>query len=96
MYTHGRQEYDGDLNFATDAWTSPKQKAMITFTVHFEHNGAPMNLVLDVLEVVMSHSGLNLANAFAKMLEGFELDAKVSVVLVVNTEVLTRCTRYSG
>ena len=95
-YMHGEQEYDGNLNFATDAWTSPNQKAMIAFTVHFEHAGAPMSLVLDVLEVAMSHSGLNLASAFAKMLEGFELDAKVSVILVVNAETLTRLTRYSG
>ena len=65
------------MNFATDAWTSPNQKAMVAFTVHFEYNGAPMSLVLDVLEVAVSHSGLNLANAFAKMLEDLGLDAKV-------------------
>ncbi|KAH9912442.1 uncharacterized protein B0H18DRAFT_825556, partial [Fomitopsis serialis] len=45
------KEYDGDLNFATDAWTSPNQKAMVAFTVHFEHHGSPMCLVLDVVEV---------------------------------------------
>lgn len=51
---------------------------MVAFTVHFEHKGVPMRLVLDVLEVPVSHSGLNLADAFAKMLEDLGLDAKVS------------------
>ncbi|EPS93342.1 hypothetical protein FOMPIDRAFT_1091628, partial [Fomitopsis schrenkii] len=58
------QEYDGELNFATDVWTSPNQKAMVAFTVHFEHQGAPMTMVLDVVEVAKSHSGLNLATVF--------------------------------
>lgn len=76
-YYCGTQEYDGDLNFATDAWTSPNQKALIAFTVHFEHNGMPMSLVLNVVELPVSHSGLNLADAFAKMLEDLGLDTKV-------------------
>ena len=29
------QEYEGQLNFATDAWTSPK--AFVVFAVHFVH-----------------------------------------------------------
>ncbi|EPS93909.1 hypothetical protein FOMPIDRAFT_1105541, partial [Fomitopsis schrenkii] len=43
-------EYDGDLNFATNAWMLPNQKAMVAFTIHFEHKGVPMSLVLDVVE----------------------------------------------
>lgn len=78
LTTHG-QEYDGELNFATDAWTSPNQKAMVAFTVHFEHQGAPMTMVLDVVEVAKSHSGLNLATAFADMIHDLKLEAKVSV-----------------
>lgn len=93
---HGVQDYDGDLNFATDAWTSPNQKAMVAFTVHFEHDGVPMSLVLDVLEVPVSHSGLNLADAFAKMLEDLGLDTKVSSRSAKFARELTDCLRYSG
>ncbi|TFY58886.1 hypothetical protein EVJ58_g6134 [Rhodofomes roseus] len=71
------QEYDGKLNFATDAWTSPNQKAMVAFTVHFEHQGAPMTMILDVVEVAVSHSGLNLATAFSDMIHKLKLDTKM-------------------
>ncbi|PBK85235.1 hypothetical protein ARMGADRAFT_1048098 [Armillaria gallica] len=36
------QEYDGELNFATDAWTSPNHQAFIVFTLHFIHDGQPV------------------------------------------------------
>lgn len=45
------REYDGDLHFATDAWTSPYQKAYVGITVHFQKDGHPIALVLDVVEV---------------------------------------------
>ncbi|KAI9449207.1 hypothetical protein BJY52DRAFT_1097936, partial [Lactarius psammicola] len=45
------QEIDGKLSFATDAWTSPNYKAYIAITVHFERNGTPMALLLDLVEV---------------------------------------------
>ena len=45
------QEYKGDLNFTTDAWTSPNHYAYIAITAHFQHQGQPMAIVLDVVEV---------------------------------------------
>ncbi|KAJ8591954.1 hypothetical protein M405DRAFT_700280, partial [Rhizopogon salebrosus TDB-379] len=45
------QEYDGELNFATDAWTSPNHKAFVAVSVHLEHEGKPLAMVLDVVEV---------------------------------------------
>ncbi|PBK68152.1 hypothetical protein ARMSODRAFT_988749 [Armillaria solidipes] len=36
------QEYDGELNFATDAWTSPNHQAFVVFMVHFIHDGQPV------------------------------------------------------
>ncbi|TFY69695.1 hypothetical protein EVJ58_g269 [Rhodofomes roseus] len=73
------KDYNSDLNFTTDTWTLPNGKAMVAFTVHFKYKGAPMSLVLDVLEVTVSHSGLNLTDVFAKMLElkDLGLNAKV-------------------
>jgi len=64
------------LNFATDAWTSPNNKAYVAITVHLEVNGVPISMLLDIVEVARSHSGLNLALAFAKILEDFGISNK--------------------
>jgi hypothetical protein len=45
------QEYDGDISFATDAWTSPNHYAYVALTAHFETKGQPITIVLDVVEV---------------------------------------------
>ena len=74
------QEHDGELNFATDTWTSPNHKAFVAVTVHFEINGVPMQMLLDMVEVATSHSGVNLAAAFAQVLEDFGISDKVSDV----------------
>jgi hypothetical protein len=67
------------LNFATDAWTSPNNKAYVAVTVHFEKGGVPVAMLLDLVEVAMSHSGLNLAAAFATILNDFGIADKVSI-----------------
>ena len=72
------QEYEGQLNFATNAWTSPNHKAFVAFTVHFAHEGTPVSMLLDLVEVTKSHSGVNLAAAFVKVLEDFRITDKVS------------------
>ena len=72
------QDYDGALNFATDAWTSPNHKAFVAFTVHMEHNGEPVSMLLDLVEVAKSHSGKNLAEAFEKVLKDFGVSDKAS------------------
>jgi hypothetical protein len=45
------QEYDGELNFATDAWTSPNHRAYVAFTVTFLYEDKPLTLILDLIEV---------------------------------------------
>jgi hypothetical protein len=72
------QNVDGKLSFATDAWTSPNHKAYMAITVHFEKNGTPMALLLDLVEVPKSHTGVNLANTFVEVLEAFGIKDKVS------------------
>jgi hypothetical protein len=72
------QEHEGALSFATDAWTSPNHKAYVAVTVHFENEGKPVSMLLDIVELARSHSGLNLAAAFAKILEDFGISSKVS------------------
>ncbi|TFK78990.1 hypothetical protein K466DRAFT_457331, partial [Polyporus arcularius HHB13444] len=45
------QDFEGDLNFTCDAWTSPNHKALVAFAVHFHHEGTPLSFLLDVVEV---------------------------------------------
>ena len=65
------------IEFTTDAWTSPNHKAFVVVTVHFENNGVPLCMILDVVEVAISHSGVNLAAAFADILAEFGVSDKV-------------------
>jgi hypothetical protein len=76
--THPIQEHEGALSFGTDAWTSPNHKAYVAVTVHFEHKGEVMCILLDLVEVAKSHSSINLASAFAKILTDFGIEHKVS------------------
>jgi hypothetical protein len=71
------QNYEGKLSFATDAWTSPNHKAYVAVTVHFERDGAPISMLLDLVQVAKSHTGLTLAVVFAKILEDFDIAHKV-------------------
>ena len=74
------QEHEGRLSFATDAWTSPNHKAYVAVTVHFEKDGVPVSMLLDMVQVAESHAGLTLAAVFAKILEDFGISDKVSVL----------------
>ena len=74
--TLDQQEHDGAINFATDAWTSPNSRAFVAVTAHFEHQGIPISILLNVVQVARSHSGINLAAAFAKILEDFGISDK--------------------
>ena len=64
----------------TDAWTSPNQRAYIAITVHLEHKGEPVSLLLDIVEVAKSHTGMNLAAAFAQILKDYEISEKVMFI----------------
>ncbi|KAF8159411.1 hypothetical protein B0H34DRAFT_619976, partial [Crassisporium funariophilum] len=58
------QEHNGALHFGTNALTTPNHKAYVALTVHFELNGEPVSMLLDLVEVAQSHSGANLAAVF--------------------------------
>ena len=79
-YGNPMQEYEGALSFGMDAWTSPNHKAYVAVTVHFQCNGKPMCMLLDLVEVATSHSGRNLTAAFAKILSNFGIEHKVSMM----------------
>jgi hypothetical protein len=50
-------------------------------TVHFENAGVPVSMLLDIVEVACSHTSVNLATTFAKILEDFGINDKVSIFL---------------
>jgi hypothetical protein len=72
------QEHDGNLNFATDTWTSPNHWVFVAVTVHFETNSVLVSLLLDLVEVATSHLGINFAAAFTKVIDKFGISDKVS------------------
>jgi hypothetical protein len=72
------QDYHRALNFATDAWTSPNHKVYVAVTVHFQKDGVPVAMLLDLVEVAESHTGAHLAAVFAKILDDFSITDKVS------------------
>ena len=84
------REYEGRLSFGTDGWTAPNHKSYVAITVHFTQNGVPICLLLDIVELAKSHSGINLARAFADVLKEFGIEDKVSVTFrAVSGRILT-------
>ena len=88
------KEYDGCLSFTTNAWTSLNHKAFIALTVHFEDNGTQVSLLLDIVELTKSHTGLNLAKAFAKVMKDYGIDHKVSIYQLNTDPVTHQINRY--
>ena len=82
------KEYDGCLSFTTNAWTSLINRAFVALTVHFEDNGTQVSLLLDIVELTKSHTGLNLAKAFVKVVKDYKIDHKVSIHQL-NTDPVT-------
>ena len=71
------QEHPRLVHFTTDAWTSTNHHACVAWTVHFEHNGAMLAFLLDIVKLPESHTGIALAKAFQQMLETFGLQDRV-------------------
>ncbi len=84
MLTYLSQDYEGALSFTvtTDAWSSPNHCTFVAVTVHFEQNRHPVCLLLDMVEVVCSHSGTELTLAFASILREFGIENKGGVGFV--------------
>ena len=61
-------------------WMTPNHKAYVAVTVHLKHKGVPISMLLDLIEVVKSHSGVNLDAAFAQVLQEFGISDKVLVL----------------
>ena len=74
---HILKKYEGALSFATDAWTFPNHKAYVAITIHFEHEGNSIAMLLDLVEIAKSHSSMNLVATFAEVLEEFGISDKV-------------------
>ena len=51
----------------------------MAITVHMEHNSEPISMLLDIVEVAKTHTGVNLAAAFAKILEEYGISDKVLI-----------------
>ena len=68
----------------------PNNKAYVAVSIHFEDDGRAISMLLDVVEVAKSHSGVNLALEFAKILNDFGISDKVSKYCL---RINMRCSR---
>ena len=56
-----------------------------------EHQEELLSMLLDIVEVVKSHTGMNLSTAFAKILEEYRISDKVMIsqnsriILIMNS-----------
>lgn len=87
--TYVPKNYPGKLSFATDAWTSPNNKPFVAFTVHFERDETAFSMLLDLVEVTKQHTGENLAEVFANVLQEFGIEDKVSLVVQAMIQSMT-------
>ncbi|THV05844.1 hypothetical protein K435DRAFT_562725, partial [Dendrothele bispora CBS 962.96] len=71
------RDYDGDISFATDAWTSPNHMAFVAITAHLIQDGDIYPILLDFFEVPESHTGKALAHEFARVVAEFGISDKV-------------------
>ena len=67
----------------------------MALTVHFESNGAPVCLLLDIIELAQSHSGANLAAAFGRVLNNYGIADKVNVSYKRSYRTVTNFSRSS-
>ena len=54
------------MSFTTDAWSSPNHRAYIAIAVHLIHNGEPISLILDVVEVAKVRLPCSLSDGAAQ------------------------------
>ena len=73
----GEWEVEGEGEAGGEAGGVPLTKAFITITIHLEHKGKLSSVLLDLVEVPMSHTGKNLMKAFSEVLQTFGIQEKV-------------------
>ena len=64
--------------------------------MHLEHTGKPLMMLLDLVEMAESHTGVNLGTTFASILKSFGIKDKVSISEIgsVHTHLSDTCCRY--
>lgn len=50
----------------------------MNISVMFLHNEEPVTIILDFVELSMSHTGVNMATAFVKVMKDYNIEFKVS------------------
>jgi hypothetical protein len=54
--------------------------------IHMEKDGKPFRFLLDIVELAMSHSGINLAQAFKDMLTEFGVEHNMNTKMMKLTK----------
>ncbi|KAF8999056.1 hypothetical protein BDZ89DRAFT_969589, partial [Hymenopellis radicata] len=73
------QEYEGDLSFSYDTWTSPNHIPYGALCVdRLAEDGTIESFLLDFIDLPKRHTGLNMALQIARIINEFGLGHKVS------------------
>jgi hypothetical protein len=74
---------DSRISFTTDIWTSPNDLAFMAITAHWISADFKINsMLIDFVELLGSHSGVNIEKAFSLSLKEFNVfDKKLAITL---------------
>ncbi|KAF7777784.1 hypothetical protein Agabi119p4_3856 [Agaricus bisporus var. burnettii] len=75
LYKH-LKDLPGKIHLGTDAWTSPNNRSFISVTIQYKVDGSIQSYVLDVVELPRRHTGQQLAEYLAQVVENFGLEKK--------------------
>ncbi|CAG8679255.1 24870_t:CDS:2, partial [Gigaspora rosea] len=82
-YNLGKQELK--ISFTSDLWTSPNYKSFISATAHYiDENWTLQETLVDFSLLSGQHNGMNIANAFFKMLEDYKITSKLLGITLDN------------
>jgi len=77
------QDVPGKISFTTDCWTSPSFKSFLSLTAHFiDKEWVLQNIIIDFIQMLGSHAGSDIKDAFILGLENFSIENKVIIFLI--------------
>jgi hypothetical protein len=65
----------------------------VAVTIHLEHNSVPLCMLLDIVEVARSHSGVNLAEEFVNILDDFCIAIRLTIVNSTSINYLLKTSK---
>lgn len=76
---------DSKINLTLDIWTSPNGKSILGITGHWNDNNYVLReLLLDAVELIGPHTGINIAQHLLKTLQAYKIESKIFCITTDN------------